>query len=486
MTDKDKLTIKFEDFGWFSAVPVESNVNQDFLRGLVYEHGLGVAKDAEGREIDLNKAAEFYRKAANKDDGRAQFCLGVLYALGRGVDHDEKLARKLFDKAEKSVKPCILTLIAEIYFLGRGVETDKEKAKLLWKKADELGCPNAKSFMERYLGIGYDKFEVSAPEELLPLAEAGDIEAQFRLGDYYYGKRGKKNAKMAFEWLKKAAEEGHARALYKLSGVISSCQYVACVPYICCLMDIYATLFGCANAPNYVANHYKWGWGIVKSDSLNVEYIKLSAAMGDPDGKCELGLLYSRGNTSVIPPIEADPVKAAKLLKEALDEGVADARYPYNQLMKQLTPEQKSMLSPEENPPTEKLTKATLKKLCKEGVRYLYGDGVEKDWDVAEEYLFKAAKHGFAEAQYYLGKLFADIFETSIDSADDEEYLKLCAEWYEKAAEQGHSEAQYETGMCYLNGEGVEENEEKAIFWLKKSADNGNADAMEFLKENNF
>lgn len=478
MIDKDRLTIAFEDFGWFSAVPVESSVNHDFLQGLVYEHGLKAGGDqGEAPEINLKEAAGFYWKAVDKEDGRAQFRLGVLYALGRGVEHDEKLACELFEKAGKSVKPCILTLIAEIYFLGRGVRADREKAKRLWEKADQRGCPNAKSFMEKYLGIGYDKFPVSDPKELLPFAEAGNVEAQFRLGDYYYGKRGKKNAQIAYDWLKKAAEEGHACALYRLSTFISSGGHVACVPYICCLMDIYSTLFGYVRAPGQVAHHYKWGWGVARSESLCAEYVRLSAAVGDPHGKYGLGIFYSQGNEFAIPPIKADPVKAARLLKEALAGGVTEARYPYNQLLKKLTSEQKKELLSEENPPVEKLTKAELKRLCREGVRYLYGDGVEKDWDTAEDYLSQSAQHGFAEAQYYLGELYADIFENLSDREDAGEYLKLCAQWYEKAAEQGHVKAQYETGMCYYHGEGVEKNEEKARYWLKKSADNGNINA---------
>lgn len=345
MNYEDRVKISFDDFGWFSAAPVESDAGENFLYGLANEFGLGLTQDKEDCDIDYERAAEFYKRAADKGDGRAQFRLGVLYALGRGVEHSEELARDCFDECEKTVKPCVISAIAEMYFLGRGMAKDENKAKSLWEKAVGLGCPNAKAFMERYLGIEYEKLAATEPDELLKLAEAGNVEAQFRYGDSFSGKRGKKNGALAYEWLKRAAEEGHARALYKLSGFISSGGYIACVPYICCLMDIFATAFGCVNAPAYVAHHYKWGWGVVQSDEMNVEYIELSAAMGDPEGKCKLGVLYGYGEEYAKVPYAIDLYRAVTLLKEALDAGVSDARYPYNKFVKMLTPEQKSMLS---------------------------------------------------------------------------------------------------------------------------------------------
>ena len=38
----------------------------------------------------------------------------------------------------------------------------------------------------------------------------------------------------------------------------------------------------------------------------------------------------------------------------------------------------------------------------------------------------------------------------------------------QKAADQGNVEGMYELGVCYLNGEGIEANKDKAIFWLQR------------------
>ena len=54
-------------------------------------------------------------------------------------------------------------------------------------------------------------------EELLPLAENGDAEAQFNLaGMYAKGYGVVMDEKKSFDWYKKSAEQGHAKAQYNL------------------------------------------------------------------------------------------------------------------------------------------------------------------------------------------------------------------------------------------------------------------------------
>jgi TPR repeat protein len=47
-----------------------------------------------------------------------------------------------------------------------------------------------------------------------------------------------------------------------------------------------------------------------------------------------------------------------------------------------------------------------------------------------------------------------------------------------KRAEASDSQAQFELGRAYEDGKGVEQNDEKAVEWLRKSADQGNAPAQ--------
>ena len=48
----------------------------------------------------------------------------------------------------------------------------------------------------------------------------------------------------------------------------------------------------------------------------------------------------------------------------------------------------------------------------------------------------------------------------------------------DEAAEHNSDKAQFELGNAYLMGNGVEENDEIAMEWFEKAAENGNAKAL--------
>ena len=45
--------------------------------------------------------------------------------------------------------------------------------------------------------------------------------------------------------------------------------------------------------------------------------------------------------------------------------------------------------------------------------------------------------------------------------------------WYRKAADHGFAEAQYNIGVMYANGTGVPENDALAVKWYRKAAEQG-------------
>ena len=50
---------------------------------------------------------------------------------------------------------------------------------------------------------------------------------------------------------------------------------------------------------------------------------------------------------------------------------------------------------------------------------------------------------------------------------------KKAFEWYKKAAKQGFAKAQYNLGIMYQNGQGVDVNYKKAFEWYEKAAEQG-------------
>jgi len=72
------------------------------------------------------------------------------------------------------------------------------------------------------------------------------------------------------------------------------------------------------------------------------------------------------------------------------------------------------------------------------------------------------AEQGNADAQLYLGRMYASGRLAELDGAE-------AAHWFRKAADQGNPEAQYSLGRLYLAGWGVPANAKTALAWLWKS-----------------
>lgn len=113
-------------------------------------------------------------------------------------------------------------------------------------------------------------------------AEAGNIDAAYRLGEAYWkGKGLEKDIPQAFRWYGRAAEKGHVGAQYKL-GVI-----------------------------------YETGEGIKKNMQRAVEWYRLSANLGRlPDAQFALGLLYFHGRG-----VEQDYSEAFSWYEKAAKQG---------------------------------------------------------------------------------------------------------------------------------------------------------------------
>ena len=105
------------------------------------------------------------------------------------------------------------------------------------------------------------------------------------------------------------------------------------------------------------------------------------------------------------------------------------------------------------------------------GSMNLHGIGTEKNLDRAREYLHKAAIMGNVDAVYGMGKLY---LESDIQKA---------IAMFELAAEQGNTYAEYQLGKLFCFGQGVPQNLEVGIEWLKASASHGNEYAAQLLEK---
>ena len=56
--------------------------------------------------------------------------------------------------------------------------------------------------------------------------------------------------------------------------------------------------------------------------------------------------------------------------------------------------------------------------------------------------------------------------------------LEEAARWFRLAAEQGYPDAEYSLGLAYSRGEGLPQDSARAVKWLHKAAEKGEATAM--------
>ena len=110
---------------------------------------------------------------------------------------------------------------------------------------------------------------------------------------------------------------------------------------------------------------------------------------------------------------------------------------------------------------------------------YYQGHGVRESDALAWQWFERAARQGLAEAQFYLGNMYAYGHAPLPLDADA---ARLAAQGYFEAARQGHAEAQYSLAILFLTGSGVTQNASEARKWMTLAAAQGHADAAAYLK----
>ena len=133
----------------------------------MYESGQGV-------EQDTAQALEWYRKAAEQEDGKAQIKLGEIYRDGQGVEQDNAQAIQWYRKAAE-----------------RGIVKAQESLATLYEKVGnytEAGKWHLKVAERHYkLAQGGNEDE---RKKLAALAEQENAAAQFLLGAFYVQGKG--------------------------------------------------------------------------------------------------------------------------------------------------------------------------------------------------------------------------------------------------------------------------------------------------------
>ena len=105
------------------------------------------------------------------------------------------------------------------------------------------------------------------------------------------------------------------------------------------------------------------------------------------------------------------------------------------------------------------------------GIKYLSGEGGEKNAKKAFAHFESAAEQENADAQFNLGVMYA---KGEGITKDEKEAIR----WFTKAAEQEDAHVQNILGWMYAQGKGVRQDDEEAVRWYQKAAEKGNAYAQ--------
>lgn len=204
---------------------------------------------------------------------------------------------------------------------------------------------------------------------------------------------------------------------------------------------------GNRRAMYFMGEYYRFGWaGLPVNEKLGFHYHHLGAEKGEL--LCQLNLAYEDGANrekilkKIVPKIvslaQAGDIAAEDELGGALKYGLGDALK----------------------------AEFWLKKAIKDGywraafTSSKYEDDAQKQSQIIDhlETVYRMHREHAGEAANGIGMIYDG----------QKNYVKE-VEWFKKSAEEGYDWGMYNLGMCYRNGEGVQEDQEQAIAWFQKA-----------------
>jgi len=148
---------------------------------------------------------------AEKGIAAAQFNLAMMYANGRGVPPNGRLAVFWFKKAAEHDVPEAQFNLGLLYDYGEKVTNDDRLAVFWYRRAAEQGLASAQSQLGKMYssGRGVVKNEREAFRWRSAAAEQGDLSAQAAVGAMYaLGVGVPKDEQLGYFWLLLASAEG--------------------------------------------------------------------------------------------------------------------------------------------------------------------------------------------------------------------------------------------------------------------------------------
>ncbi|MGB0684396.1 MAG: tetratricopeptide repeat protein [Magnetovibrionaceae bacterium] len=183
----------------------------------------------EGNQVkfiaqDINRAAEWFLRAAELGNAQAQNQIGNMYLSGQGVEQDTTRAAKWHEAAAKQGIIDSKVKFGRMLIDGNGIEQDAKKGIEIMAEGvsatmdTDLEREIAQAYLE---GRGVEQDIPMAVEWLEKLGRKGDSWAQFQLAKLFYNGTGIKQNMVAAEyWLRDPAGKANYPLAQYLLGTL--------------------------------------------------------------------------------------------------------------------------------------------------------------------------------------------------------------------------------------------------------------------------
>jgi hypothetical protein len=314
-------------------------------------------------------------------------------------------------------------------------------------------------------------------KEVTPIAEEGDVNAQYVLGScYYWGIFEDNEFQEAKKWLLKAANQGHCDSQLYLSFIFLQ-QHNYEEGFIWTSL---AAEGGNSQAQNNLSVLYYNGTGVEENTEEAIRWAKLAAEQGDASEQCNLAKMLYDEDRGI-----QDINEAIKWFKLSADQNNAEAQCYLGMIY------EKGQIDKPNYQKAFKMYSLSAEQGYSNAQYYLgclydKGLGVKQNYVEAYKWYKLAADKDNKEAQERIKSLISDGLVSPIDyeenDAEEEGHFdKLAIELITAAAEQGNAKSQCLLGVAYLMGQNVEQDYQKALDLFIQSADQGYAKAQYFL-----
>ena len=438
--------------------PFENTVTTDFVAesnyylkwSNNYKEACKLIYDKKSKLEDFQKAEQLLLTESKSGNVLAIHDLGKLHSTDKLGAKDEEKSLRYYSEAlkgflevepsSKKLKPYVQYRIGKMFCYGLGTEQDYEKA--------------------------FEWFERSAKQK--------NKFAQFSLANlYYYGSGVEKDLSQAFLWYQRSSSQGQPYAAYSIAQMYRYGEYVTkdndtAQRYYKQALSGFLKIESddMANDDFFykLGQMFKLGLGTNSDVTKAIEYFKRSAEMNNKNGLFEYGKALLIGEH-----IPQDTDSAVKLLEKAVKLKNSNAKrflaleYISGEHLEQDIEKGIALL-------TECADSGDVIASYRLGKIYLQGEIMPQNLDKAERYLLLVEDNEYT--QYALAKLYLQ----------EEKYdIQKAVNYFENCAAKNHW-ASYQLGRIYLFGAaGLTKDEEQAIEWFTKSANDGNEYAQAML-----